>query len=45
MVAGAIAMPAMASIMPARTVIGRRDTANEYLEQKIANFDFMPRIG
>jgi hypothetical protein len=35
----------MASIVPARTVSGRRDTAVEYLELKIANFDFLPRIG
>jgi hypothetical protein len=34
----------MASIVPARTASGRRDTAVEYLEQ-IANFDFMSRIG
>jgi hypothetical protein len=42
-VAGAIAMPAMASIVPAMTMSGRRDTAE--CREQIANFDFLSRIG
>jgi hypothetical protein len=44
MLAGAIAMLTLASIVAARTVSSRPDTAVEYLEQS-ANFDFLPRIG
>jgi hypothetical protein len=35
----------MASIVPASTANGRRGTAVEYLEQKIANLDFLSSIG
>jgi hypothetical protein len=38
-------MVAMASIVPASTANGRRGSAVEYLEQKIANLDFWSGIG
>ncbi len=44
MVAGAIAMPAMTSIVPARTVSRRWNTEVDCLKQ-IANFDFLSRFG